>query len=389
MPDPAGMASPPIIGPNPQSQAATDNPAPDGPPFLWSQIASEDLKTYRDNLLAIGCPEVTMREIIRAVINERFRARRRNLLASFQDRYWGMVLHRELAGRQTAPRTEWGRALGSLQTERLQLIADVLGRDALITEAERRIRRAELEQQRSWLSPEKRGQLIELEEKHQQQLEDWAGTLGSRFNGVPTQEDEDRLQKWQQDFDEAEQQLLTPDELAELHLRESDVTDWAGSLPGFAPTEDQWRSLTSLRSQYEESQRAFASPDLTDDERAAHLNELQAGFDSAVKAALPPDQFAQYQLANNDQYQALHNVTQRYSLPDRVATESLDVQQSAQFQAEQVRASSSLSPEAQQAALNAIQQETERTLSQILGGKALSTNKEYGGDWIAGLSQTP
>ena len=116
---------------------------------------------YRDHLLAIGCPKITMREIIRAVINERFGMRRRGILASFQDRYWDMVLHRELVRRQWLPRTEWGQALESLKAERLQLITDVLGRDALITEAERQARRAELEQQRSWLSPEKRGQLIE------------------------------------------------------------------------------------------------------------------------------------------------------------------------------------------------------------------------------------
>ncbi len=367
---------------------ATSNPAPAGLPFLWSRIASEDLNIYRDNLLAIGCPKITMREIIRAVINERFRARRRGILASFQSRYWDMVLRRELNGRQKFPRTEWGQALESLNAERLQLITDVLGRDALITEAERQARRAELERQRSWLSPEKRDQLIELEEQHQQQLEDWAGTVGTRLNGVPTQEDQDRLQKWQQDFDEAEKQLLTSEELAELQLRESDVADWAGNLPGFEPTEDEWHSLTGLRSQYEESQRELGNADLTDEERTARQNELQANFDSAVQAALTPDQFAQYQLANNDQYQALHNVTQRYGLPDSVATQSLGVQQSAQTAAQQVRANSNLSPEAQQAALNAIQQETEQTLSQILGPTVLSTYKEYGGDWITGLSQT-
>ena len=162
VPDQAATASQPIAGTSSQPAAATNNPAPAGPPFLWSQIASENLKIYRDHLLAIGCPKITMREIIRAVINERFGMRRRGILASFQDRYWDMVLHRELVRRQWLPRTEWGQALESLKAERLQLITDVLGRDALITEAERQARRAELEQQRSWLSPEKRGQLIEL-----------------------------------------------------------------------------------------------------------------------------------------------------------------------------------------------------------------------------------
>jgi hypothetical protein len=387
-PGQVSTASQPLAGTNTLSGPATGNPASAGLPFRWSQIASENLKCYRDNLLAIGCPEITMREIIRAVINERFGARRRSILASFQERYWDLVLRRELVRRQWIPRTEWGQALESLKAERLQLITDVLGRDALITEAERKARRVELEQRRSWLSPEKRARLIELEEMHQQQLVDWAESLGSRVNGMPTQEDQDRLQKWQQEFDEAEKQLLTPGELAELQLRESDVADWAGSLPGFEPTEDEWRSLTGLRSQYEESQRELGNAGLTDEERTARQNELQAGFDSAVQAALSPDQFAQYQLANNDQYQALHNMTQRYGLSDSVAAQSFGMQQSAQTAADQVRANTNLSPEARQAALNAIQQETEQTLSQILGPTALSTYKEYGGDWILGLSQT-
>ena len=381
-------ALPSTGGTGPQPGAAANNPAPGGLPFLWSQVASEDLNIYRDHLLAIGCPKITMREIIRAVINERFGRRRHGILASFQNQYWDMVLRRELTGRQKFPGTEWGQALESLKAERLQLIADVLGRDALITDAERQARRAELERQRSWLPPEKRDQLIKLEEQHQQQLVDWTETLGARLNGIPTQEDQDRLQKWQQDFDDAEKKLLTPDELAELQLRESDVADWAGNLPGFNPTEDEWRSLTGLRSQFDESQRGLGGAGLTDEERAARQNELQAGFDSAVQAALTPEQFAQYQLANNDQYQSLHNVTQRYGLPDSVAAESLGVQQTAQTQAAQVRANDSLSPEARQAALSAIQQETEQTLSQILGAKVLSTYKEYGGDWLTGLSQT-
>jgi hypothetical protein len=373
-----------MISPSPP---VTTPPSP-GLPFQWSQIASPDLKIYRDNLRAIGCPELTVREIIRAVINENFRTRRRDILASFQDHYWDIVLRGELVRRQWLPRTEWGQALESLKAERQELIADVLGRDSLITEAERQTQRTELEQRRSWLSPEKREKLIELEEQHQQRLVEWAETLGLRVNGMPTQEDEDRLENWQQEFEESETQLLTPEELAELQLRESDVANWAASLPGFNPTEDEWRSLTQLRSQFEAPQNAPAGPDLTDEQRAAQQDEVQSNFVNSVQEALGSDRFAQYQLANDDQYQALRNVAQRYGLPDSVAAQGLNVQQTAQAAANQVRANSNLSPEDQQAALNAIQQETEQTLSQILGVKVLSTYKEYGGDWLTGLSQT-
>jgi hypothetical protein len=383
----APVAAAPASSMIPASSPAESSPSP-GLPFQWSQIASKDLKIYRDNLRDIGCPELTVREIIRAVINENFRVRRRDILASFQDHYWDMVLRRELVRRQWLPRTEWGQALTSLAAERQQLISDVLGPDALTTEAGRQAQQADWEQKFSRLSPEKRARMIELQQKYQQQLAEWAATLGSRADGAPTPEDEAARQKLQQDFDDAEKQLLTPQELAELHLRESDVANWAASLPGFNPNEDEWRSLTQLRSQFEASQNALADPYLTDEQRTARQNELQSNFVNSVQEALGPDRFAQYQLANNDQYQALHNVTQRYGLPDSVAAQGLNVQQTAQAEADQVRANSNLSPEDQQAALNVIQQETEQALSQILGVKVLSTYKEYGGDWITGLSQT-
>jgi hypothetical protein len=112
---------------------------------------------------------------------------------------------------------------------------------------------------------------------------------------------------------------------------------------------------------------------------------LQAGFDDAVKAALPADRLAQFQLANDSEYQSLHAVAQRYGLPDTVVGQSLDIQQTAQNMANQVRTSSNISSEDQQSTLNAIQAETERTLSQLLGPGVFSTYQEYGGDWIEGL----
>jgi hypothetical protein len=173
--------------------------------------------------------------------------------------------------------------------------------------------------------------------------------------------------------------------LAELQLRQSDYANWAASLPGFNPSQEQWRSLTELRSQYEASASALTNADLT--ENQSGQEQLQEDFDGAVKGALDPDSFAQYQLATNDQYQAFQSVTDRYGLPDSVAAQALGVQQAAQAQADQIRGNPNLSPDDQQAALTALQQQTEQNLGQILGVNVLSTYKEYGGDWLTGLSQ--
>jgi hypothetical protein len=372
----------------PPSPELVEGPSSAGVPFHWNEIVSEDLKIYRDNLRAIGCPESTVREIIRAVVNANFGARRQEILASSPDRYWNMALRGQLIQRQVMPQMDWARNLTALGEERKQLLADVLGRDALAEEDGQQTRLAEPEQQHSWLPPEKRGRLMELEEKYRQRLARWGEALKSRADGTPTAEDEARLQEWRNEFDDAEKQVLTPGELTELKLRESDIANWAASLPGFNPTEDEWRRLTELRSQLEKSRNELAARSgLTDEERTTRQRELQTHFDDSVQAALAEDRFARYQLANNSQYQALQNTTQRYGLPDNLAVQSLEAQQAAQLQAEQVRADSNLTPGQTQAALDALQQETERTLSRILGAPALVTYREYGGDWLEGLNR--
>ena len=368
----------------PSSAPSPSNPSAPTRPFHWSDMVSDDLKTYRDNLRAAGCPELTVREIISAVINENFGGRRREILASAEDTYWDMVRSGELAKRQTLPQTGWAKALTALAVERERTLADVLGVETSGAERARQALREEHERKRQWLPADKRVQLAALEDSREEHLAEWAAALGS---GGPTAGDQARLEQYQREFAEGQKALLTADEQEELKLRESDVADWAADLPGFSLSQEEWRSLTTLRLQLEQSQNDLATKTMSDDERQAQQIQLQQNFDAAAQQALSPDRFAQYQLANNEQYQALHNVTQRYGLPDSVAEQAAQTQQDAQNAAMQIRANSNLSPEDQQSALNIIQQQAQQALSQILGAKTFSTYQKYGGDWLNSLNQ--
>ena len=374
----------PAAGTNAEPGSPQAGPTPAGLSLQWSQIANADLKIYRDNLNAVGCPDATIGEIIRAEINHRFAPRRAAIVAAFQPRAWGFLVRGELALSRMLPQTEWGQSLMALGEERRQLIADVLGGDHSDPEAEQRSRHANLMRQYSWLPAGKRDRLIALEEQYQHEMMNWVGSL---VNGAPAPEDKDRPQKLLQELEQAKQQLLTPDELAELQLRESGEAGWAGNLSGFEPTEDEWRAVTQLRLKHDGDQSQLAALDLGNEQRTALQNGLQADFDNAVEAALGSDHYAQYQLANNAEYQAVRDVTQRYGLPDDVAAQAYQAQKDAMTAAEQVRNRQDLSPDARQAALAAIQQETERNLAQILGPDVLPTYKEYRGSWITGLNQ--
>lgn len=356
------------------------------PPFRWRDLVSDDLKIYRDKLRAVGCPELTVREIMQAVINQEFRARRREILAGAEDTYWDMVRRGDLGKRQTLPQTGWAKALIALAAERQQTLTDVLGEGTSSAEQKRLAQREQRERNRQWLPADKRAQLASLEDSRDQHLAEWAAALGSH---APTAEERQKLEQYQQEFTDAKKALLTPEEQQELQLRESDVAEWAANIPGFSPSEDEWRSLTALRLQLEQAQNDLAARSMSDDDRQAQQTQLQANFEAAAQQALSPDRFADYQLANNKQYQALRNVTQRYGLPDGMATQALQAQRNAQNAAMQISANSNLSPEGQQSALNLNQQQARQALSQILGDQTFSTYEKYGGDWLNSLNQLP
>jgi hypothetical protein len=355
----------------------------------WNQIESEDLKVYRDNLRAIGCPEMTVREIIRSVINERFGPRRQAILAAFQGRFWQFLIRGDLARRQSVVRTEWGQSLEALGAERQKLMISVLGRDYLATEAQLQARQERLAQQRSWLPADKRDRLSALEEQYQQRLSEWAESVGSSPDRGPTTEDNTRMQSLQRDFADAKKQLLTPQELDELRIRESSGADWAANLSGFEPTVDEWRAVARLRSDFEQTQSDLAGADLTAEERQARQNQLEARLAADTKDALGADRFAQYELAGDGQFQEVRAVTQRYGLPDSIATQAYQMQQAALAQAGQMRNNPDLSPEIRQSLLTALQNETEQSLAQTLGQSAFSTYQEYSGSWLQNLTQDP
>lgn len=56
----AALAAP--VAPETNSPAPIKTPAMPTAPLRWDQIAADDLKIYRDNLRAIGCPELTVQD---------------------------------------------------------------------------------------------------------------------------------------------------------------------------------------------------------------------------------------------------------------------------------------------------------------------------------------
>lgn len=136
--------------------------------LIWSQIAADDLKVYRDNLRAIDCPPSTIRDIILAEINARFNQRWKEVLSPLHSRFWELAP----AGARSVERA-FAEPLYAIENERAGVINDVLGGGSYIA------RGIELEsnyakQHSACLPPEKRQSYLLVEEAHRRRMQQWS-----------------------------------------------------------------------------------------------------------------------------------------------------------------------------------------------------------------------
>jgi hypothetical protein len=102
------------------------------------------------------------------------------------------------------------------------------------------------------------------------------------------------------------------------------------------------------------------------------MAEIKQALDAAVKQALGPDRYAQYERAANSDLLMTMQVMHRYGLSDELARQVFNIQQAAQEHVQQLNANPNLAPEARFAALTAMQRETEQTLTATLGDRVMT-----------------
>lgn len=407
---------PPVKTHPPLTRSLRSDPTPAPPTepgtrvaeFHWRQLLAEDLKVYRDNLRAIGCPEATVRDIMLAEINDRFAVRRRAILDPLELRFWDVLAFQTTNGRDNEGLEKTTEPLEKLKQERQALIDEVLGPEPTDQEAMQAQRLRQVQTELAWLPAEKRQQILALEADFMKRQQALADEIQNRTDKNWTSQDRQNSAELTRQLEQQRRALLSPEEQSEYDLHRSGAANWAANLAGFEPTEDEWHTVAKLTKEADDARAKIrpamdpqmmqryglappaSTPDapLTVADREAQLQAIKASQDAAMQAALG-DRFAEYQRASDGDYQQLMRVTQRLGMSDNVANDVFAMRQAALQQADAVRGNASLSPETQQAALNAIQQQTMQALQQTLGADALPIYQQYGGQWLQQLNPPP
>jgi hypothetical protein len=371
------------VKPQPAPPAASE-PVPEivetTAPFHWGQLETADYRIYLANLRGIGCPETTVRDILIADVNELFNARVKALVDEVSGQFWHYLMHEKDFEKLI---NEKGQQLRELDHERGELFATLFGNENPRAEENQRAsvadNRKRWEQIGDFLPLEKRAQFATAKEELERARTDFLRAPDQ--NGTQQQAKRKELEAA---HDQALSEWLTPDELAELRLRQAPAANLRERLVGMNLSAEEVRAVANIQLATDEAWAALSQQDA---DFKSRTTQLQQQAEAQTRELLSPEVFAAFQRAIDNRYEPIYRVTQRLELPDSTAAQAFDIRRQAEEAASRLGDDKSLAAEDRQARLQAIGAEAKRSLATALGARGFAAYETIdSSDWLRQMS---
>lgn len=342
---------------------------------VWASLHSDDLATLVARLRAAGFPASAIRAIVDAELQKRFADRYAALRRMVDDvPYW-----RADPSRSMGLNTKFYETYSQLSRERMRLVREVLGKDAYAyagidpTEAQRR--------QFGDLSPGK----IELVQRINDDYAEMISQVRASMQGITLPEDREKLALLEREKKADLAAILTPEELADYEMRSSTITMRLRTpLTIMDASEAEFRTIYQAYQPHAETifpsyPTSFRS---SDDPRAAALAKVQ----EQLTRELGPDRAAQFQRANDREFQQLYQLTRADNLPYDSVVRAYDTRSSASTASTKIAEDPAMSPDDKRTALKNLAQQSRAQLLGTLGQQAGPTYVEAA-QWLNYLEQ--
>ena len=348
-------------------------------PFHWAQIEAAEYKVYLANLRGIGCPESTVRDILIADVNDLFSGRVKALVDEVSGQFWNFITHEAEFEKLV---DEKGKQLRVLDHERDELFTLLFGDSNPHAEEEARAsataNRERWERLADFLPSEKCAQWVATKDELERS---WTAFL--RTPGQTGAQRQAKRKELEAAHELGLREWLTPEEYAELRLRQSPAANLPERFLGLDLSEDQVRAVAKIQLATADAQAALSQKDAEFKSRTA---QLQQQSEAQTRELIGPDAYAALQRATDNRYEPFYRVTQRLELPDTAAAQAYDIRRQAQDAAHQLFENRSLSVEDRQAMVQAIGAETKQNLSAVLGPKGFAAYAKLDGGWMTQLT---
>ena len=176
--------------------------------------------------------------------------------------------------------------------------------------------------------------------------------------------------------------VMTPEENAEYELRHSRYVSFAQSAMGFEATPEDMRTVARIYQQFEAADSRLDRKDPNVAAKKAQADEAKKQREAALKEALLPERYAQFQEGMDGSFQEFYRITQRYELPRETASAAAGVLKTREEMMRRLRADKTQNREERSQRELAMQVETRQALLGVLGERALRTYEKYQGPII-------
>ena len=353
---------------------------PGRPPFHWSQVESTNVLAYATDLLAIGCPKETARDILQARVADEFRARRRELVRPYNDQFWEAMADEKLE--ELLEGTPTDKAVEELKEEQKRIQAElqaVLGKETKTDKPGRN-------KQFGHLPEDKQTELTTLDGRHAKERE----ALNREVAKAPPAERAAKQKELRERQGTERRALFSDGEWAEAELRRSPQARQVRELRGYADKPENLRAQAEALREFDtahprptprDPKRPFDDPDFN-----AKLEERETQRKAQLTARLGEAGVATFERGSDPRFHTLLKLARRLEVQPASAAQWLELQTASQKLVRQTRQNAGLADDARAVALLAIRVETERTLQAAVGARGWSAYQRHAGDWLKQLS---
>ena len=375
------------------ASSESGRPIKDLPLPAWAGLSSSDPAALVSSLRAAGLPENLVRAITIGVINEMFSEKRRAILGDRADvPFW-----KPRPGSLTASGREYMSKMRALSREQQQLVEQVLGADAAVSEDMRFYNN----QQYGFLPAGK----AELIRRIDSDYGDMTNEIMMQGLGGPRlPEDRDKLALIEKEKRSDLAAVLTPEELELFDLyRSNTANSLRYRLGAFEPTEDEFRAIYDLQRVFDEKfnpQLMIGGP--MDQNLMRERQSAQQELNNQIKSVLGDERYGEFERGQDQSYRYAVKIADHFNLPRENAIAVFDLQKDIQARAAALprpqptpnagsqtadQFAAAAAARALDPAFAALVQEANQKITALLTPEGLDAYKQTGGQWLRNLER--
>jgi hypothetical protein len=325
--------------------------------FNWSEIESDDYPTFIANLRRIGCPEITIRDIIVADVNQLYAQRRAQEVVTAESEWWKS--EPDLNATEAAV-----KKINDLEKEKADFLTKLLGPNWNInfTQPSGPGTVALDGPVLGKLSPDTKLKVEEIAANAARKQIEYVEA--QRAAGKPLEPAE--MARIRAEHRAELAKVLAPDQLEEYLLRHSAEADQLREqLRGFNATPDEFRAIFRARDEIDNDIQLHYSG--TDANSVRMRQELEQKRDAAVAAALGPDRSGLYQATADPVFREAQFTAQQSGAPPEKVLPLYQIQVLSNQERARINADTTMTPDQRATAIRAVSAQEEAATRKLLG----------------------